>query len=459
MSELTAKALELAAMTPTDFIFGAATSSWQIEGNSSSRGASIWDDFANAGRIKDGALADPACNHVLLYQTDLDLLSWLNVDAYRFSVSWPRVIPTGSGKASAVGLDFYDKLIDGLLARNIKPSLTIYHWDLPVELEAMGGWTWDGISESFSEYTNILAEKFSDRIDFWSTLNEPWVSAFLGYATAIHAPGRNDAASWFRAAYNLMLAHGKSLQVLREHNVKNAGTVLNLTSIIATSELAAAQEHIDILQNRFWLDLLAGRGVSPVLVENTKHILDWDFVDQAELDCISKPIDWLGINYYTPTRLGMAAPASAAVGQDLALYPGTPQPISFNPLPPTTEMGWEIDASSLLTTLQQTSARLPNTPLYITENGGAFPDHIIDGKVLDFDRVDYFYTHIKTALEAVAQGIDLKGYFAWSLLDNIEWAEGISKKFGIIHNDFSNQKRTPKLSAEFLRELNLGRKR
>ena len=171
MSELTAQAIELAAMTPTDFIFGAATSSWQIEGNSSSRGASIWDDFANAGRIKDGALADPACDHVSLYQTDLDLLSWLNVDAYRFSVSWPRVIPTGSGKASAVGLDFYDKLIDGLLARNIKPSLTIYHWDLPVELEAMGGWTWDGISESFAEYTNILAEKFSDRIYFLSTLN------------------------------------------------------------------------------------------------------------------------------------------------------------------------------------------------------------------------------------------------------------------------------------------------
>lgn len=456
MADNQSRAIEIAQLTPPNFVFGAATSSWQIEGDSIGRGSSIWDDFAKAGGIKDGSAADPACDHIHRYEADLDLLSWLNVDAYRFSVSWPRVMP-GGAKVSAAGIDFYDRLIDGLLARNIKPALTIYHWDLPSELEAKGGWTWPEISNHFANYTEVLANKFADRVDMWATLNEPWVSAFLGYATNIHAPGRNDPAAGFQVAYNLMLAHGKAMEVLRSHQAKNAGIVLNLTTIISDDEFANARSYIDLLQNRFWLDLLAGRGLSAELIENTKSILDWDFVKPDELMLISQPIDWLGINYYTPTRLSGVS-GTTAVGQDLALYPGTPQQVSFNPLTPTTQMGWEIHAPSLLTTLQQTAARLPNVPIYITENGGAFADEVVDGKVMDNDRVDYYYQHIKAALAAIESGVDLRGYFAWSLLDNVEWAEGIAKRFGITYVDFETQLRIPKLSAQFLRDINLNRK-
>lgn len=254
-----------------------------------------------------------------------------------------------------------------------------------------------------------------------------------------------------------MLAHGKSMEVLRSHQAKNAGIVLNLTTIISDEEFANARSYIDLLQNRFWLDLLAGRGLSAELIENTKSILDWDFVKPDELMLISQPIDWLGINYYTPTRLSGVS-GTTAVGQDLALYPGTPQQVSFNPLTPTTQMGWEIHAPSLLTTLQQTAARLPGVPIYITENGGAFADEVVDGKVMDNDRVDYYYQHIKTALAAIETGVDLRGYFAWSLLDNVEWAEGIAKRFGITYVDFETQLRIPKLSAQFLRDINLNRK-
>lgn len=456
MSDLESQAAELAQLTPEKFIFGTATSSWQIEGASTGRGSSIWDDFARAGHIKDGSTADPACDHVNRLEADLDLLSWLNVDAYRFSVSWPRVLP-GAKSVSQSGLDFYDRLIDGLLERDIQPALTIYHWDLPSELEAKGGWTWPGITDAFANYTQVLAEKFADRVSMWATLNEPWVSSFLGYATNIHAPGRNDAASGFKAGYYLMLGHGKAMSVLRDYGADSPGTVLNLTSIIADPELEPARSHIDLLQNRFWLDLLAGRGISDELITNTSEILDWNFVDQTELDLISQPIDWLGINYYTPTRLSKAS-GTAAVGQDLALYPGTPQQVSFNPLAPTTEMGWEIHAPSLLSTLKQTTSQLPNVPLYITENGGAFPDQLVDGKVLDHDRVSYYYDHIKTALESIEAGVDLRGYFAWSLLDNVEWAEGIAKRFGLFRVDFETQQRIPKLSAEFIRAINLARK-
>ena len=195
MADFQTRAAELASLTPSNFIFGTATSSWQIEGSSKTRGSSIWDDFAAAGLIKDGSTADPACDHIRLLESDLDLLTWLGVDAYRFSIAWPRILPAGGDQISAAGIDFYDRLIDGLLQRGIKPALTIYHWDLPSELEAKGGWTWPGITDQFANYTQVLAEKFADRVDMWSTLNEPWVSAFLGYATNIHAPGRNNPAA------------------------------------------------------------------------------------------------------------------------------------------------------------------------------------------------------------------------------------------------------------------------
>lgn len=448
---------ELAHRIPRDFVIGTATSSWQIEGSSKTRGRSMWEDFASVpGNIRDGAQADPACDHINRWEEDLNLLAWLGVDSYRFSISWPRVLPTGTGKIDEVGLGFYDRLIDGLLARHIEPVVTIYHWDLPSALEAKGGWNWDGISDSIAQYTEVLAEKFADRVSMWATLNEPWCSAFLGYADKVMAPGKGDPAAGFEAAYRLLVGHARAVEVLRQHNAKNVGIVLNLTTFIAEDESAkAAAQHMDGIMNRFWLDPLAGRGFPMDIVENARHIVDWSFVNDSDLASVSTPIDWLGINYYNPHRIASVSKGEVlgtGNGQRLDAFPGTPS-ILFVPRGPLTEMGWEIHPESLITTLRTTQERLPGIPLYITENGGAFPDPMVSESIDDQDRVNYYASHIDAALTARESGVDLRGYFAWSLLDNLEWAEGWTKRFGLFHVDRITQKRTAKTSAYFFREL------
>ena len=451
----TTPASRLAKRFPSNFIVGAATASWQVEGDSQNRGSSIWDDFASVpGNISDGTKADPACDHVNRLEEDLDNLAWLGVDAYRFSVSWPRVMPGGKSKSDA-GLDFYERLVDGLRARNIKPVLTLYHWDLPSELQAIGGWNNPDIHNYFADYTEIVATRLGDKVDMWATLNEPWVSAYLGYTTKIHAPGLGDAAKGFEAAYRLMTAHASALEVLRSHGLKNLGTVLNLTTAIADEpEVEHIADYVDLLQNRFWLDLLAGRPLEQQLFDNTKHITDWAFLQEDQLKKIAAPIDWLGINYYTPFRVIAASEQSKrAVGQDFSLFPGTPTGAAMNPLEPRTEMGWEIHAPSMTSTLIATAERLPGVPLYVTENGGAFDDKLVDGQVHDSGRVDYYLNHINASLDAMDQGVDLRGYFAWSLMDNIEWAEGLAKRFGLFYVDHVTQVRTPKDSAKLIREL------
>ncbi len=450
------EAAPLAQRLPQGFVLGAATASWQIEGDSAGRGRSIWDDFADVpGNIKDGTKADPACDHVNRLESDLDLLKSLGLDAYRFSVSWPRVMP-GAKAASEKGLDFYDRLIDGLLERNIMPALTLYHWDLPSELQAIGGWTNPEIHKYFADYATLLGEKFADRVERWATLNEPWVSAFLGYATKIHAPGLGNPAAGLEAAYRLMTAHASGAAALRATGAKNVGTVLNLTTAISDDpQVDHIADYVDLLQNRFWLDLLSGRGLDPLLIERTKQFTDWSFVLDEQLNQIANPIDWLGINYYTPFRVVPASTEGGAwaVGQDFSLFPGTPAGAQMAPREPRTDMGWEIHPQSMTTTLQQTSSRLPGVPLYITENGGAFPDKLVDGKVNDQDRISYYHSHISAVADAIDAGVDVRGYFAWSLMDNIEWAEGLTKRFGIVHVDYQTMQRTPKASADFLSAL------
>lgn len=461
----------LATRIPADFRLGTATSSWQIEGSSHLRGRSIWDDFAAIpGNIIDGAGPDPACDHINLWERDLDLLTWLGVDSYRFSVSWPRILREGVGKVDEAGLAFYDRLIDGLLKRNIEPVITLYHWDLPSALEAKGGWNWTGIGDAFAEYTEVLAKKFSDRIAMWSTFNEPWCSAFLGYADKVMAPGKANAAAGFEAAYRLLTAHAKSVEVLRANNCKNVGIVLNLTTFIAEDAgVAAAAHHMDGIMNRIWLDPLAGRGIPSDLIESTTHLTDWSFVDAEDLKKVAAPIDWLGINYYTPTRIASTPDAmdrSNAVGSRPDAFPGTP-PVFFVPRPPLTKMGWEVHPESLTQTLLTTWERFPSVPIYITENGGAFPDETLiesnaeedrnnsprNSTIDDQDRVEYFEGHVEAVLNARDAGVDIRGYFAWSLLDNLEWAEGWTKRFGIVQVDPDTQVRTPKKSAYFFREL------
>lgn len=447
----------LVARLPKDFIIGSATSSWQIEGDLQGRGSSIWEDFANVpGNIKDGSTGEPACDHVNRLESDLDLLKWIGVDSYRFSFSWPRIMRTGEGQLNAEGIDFYDRLIDGLLERGIKPAATMYHWDLPSTFGDKGGWTWEPIADKFADYSEVLAKKFADRVYSWSTLNEPWVSSFLGYATKIHAPGAGDPARGFESAYRLLLAHGRGIEALRANGAKNPGLVLNLTTMIAEDEGVAEQNRLmDGLQNRLFLDPIAGRGIPADVMNATKHITDWSFVKDSELKEIATPIDWLGINYYTPNRI--ASPSADdkgfIVGQNTDVYPGMSN-VNFVPRDPRTDMGWEIHAPSLTTTLQQTAERLPGVPLYITENGGAFKDAtVVDGVVQDDDRVDYYINHINAALDAKDAGVDLRGYYAWSLLDNIEWAEGWAMSFGIVHVDKNTQKRSPKASAHMFKKL------
>ena len=455
MSEDT-RASQLLERIRSEFTLGVATASWQIEGDSKGRGSSIWDDFAAVpGNIKDGTTADPACDHVNRLTEDLDILGDLGVDAYRFSVSWPRVMP-GHQAPSSNGVDFYNRLIDGLLERNIKPVLTAYHWDLPSELEAKGGWLNKDIHNYFAEYVDLLAKNYGDRVDRWATFNEPWVSAYLGYATKMHAPGLGVPAAGLESAYRLMAAHGTGMSVLRNHNVKSPGLVLNLTTVIAEDDGAkAARDHIDSLQNHFWLDLLAGRGVSAELMQRTRDITDWSFVDQGELANIAQPVDWLGINYYTPIRVTSEATLAEpnAQGQDFSLYPGTPSGVKMASRDPRTEMGWEIYAPAMTSTLLETSTRLPNVPLFITENGGAFDDKLVEGEIHDQGRVEYYLSHIAAALDAKDQGVDLRGYFAWSMMDNIEWAEGLEKRFGIYYVDPLNQERIAKDSAKLIQYL------
>ena len=445
---------QLAQRFPSNFTFGSATASWQIEGSSHSRGSSVWDDFAAVeGNIKDGTVADPACDSVNLYEEDIELLKHLGVDSYRFSVSWPRVYDFKNDKPNQEGIDYYSNLIDGLIEAGIKPTLTMYHWDLPSELQEKGGWQWPGITDEFAKYAGLLASNFADRVDTWATFNEPWVVSFLGHATKIHAPGLGDPRAGFISAYYQLVAHGKAMKVLRDHNVNRAGIVLNMTEILSDyDECSEAVKHVDNLQNGMWLDLLRGQ-ISDYTKESTKEFTDWSFVDEEELKLASEPIDFLGINYYTPNRIEPGDEQEAfIVGQDAGVYPGCGN-VKFVSREPKSLMGWEVRPESLTNTLRATAKAFPGIPLMVTENGGAFPDEIDGDEVHDPQRIDYYFQHISACADAIDEGIDLQGYYCWSLLDNIEWAEGLEKRFGLFHVDHQTQKRTAKDSAKFIKEL------
>jgi beta-glucosidase len=449
-------AAEVRSHLPAQFRFGVATSSWQIEGSSHNRGESIWDRFAKIpGAIVDGSLAEPACDHVGRLEEDLNLIAQLGVDSYRFSVSWPRFIYDGVGEVFPRGADFYDRLVDGLLSRGITPLMTCYHWDLPQVLQDKGGWLNPDTGKWFADYAHALGERYGDRVSHVATLNEPWVSAFLGYAVGVHAPGIVNAPASLEVAYRLMVASGRGITALRDAGVSNPGIVLNLTTVRSESEKAeAARAHIDILQNSFFTDLLAGRPIPETLRENTTHLTDWSFVEAEGLAIAATPISWLGVNYYTPIRVAELSGAGQAqgVGQDTAAYPGCP-PARLAPRPPYTTMGWEVDPSGLTDTLLETSKALPGIPLWVSENGAAFTDRLVDGGVYDPERIDYVGSHLVAVGEAITRGAQVQGYCLWSLLDNIEWAEGRTKTFGIVHVAPDTLERTPKSSYDFYKRV------
>jgi beta-glucosidase len=417
------------------FLFGAATSAYQIEGAASEdgRGLSIWDVFARKpGAIADRSTGDVACDHYHLYSEDIALMRWLGLQAYRFSVAWPRILPEGRGRINPKGLAFYDRLVDALLEAGITPFLTLYHWDLPWALEEQGGWRSRETAHAFAEYAEIVGRALGDRVPSFATLNEPWCSAFLGHWTGEHAPGEKNLDAALKAAHHLLLGHGLAVEALRAAGVKEVGLVLNFAPVYGEDEEAV--KRADIYHNRFFLDPVLGRGYpeSPFLNPPPMPI------QEGDLEIIARPIDFLGVNYYSRAR----------VARGEGLYP-----VRYLPLEnPVTYMGWEVYPQGLYDLLKRL-ARETSMPLYITENGAAYPDRWQGEEVVeDPERVAYLRDHLEAALRAKAEGVDLRGYFVWSLLDNFEWAFGYTKRFGIVYVDYPTQRRIPKRSAHWYRE-------
>jgi len=448
-----------------DFVIGSATASYQIEGavHEDGRGPSIWDTFSHTpGRIVDGDTGDVADDHYHRLESDLDLMASLGLEAYRFSIAWPRIQPLGSGEPNAAGLDFYSRLVDGLLARGIRPIATLYHWDLPQALEDEGGWTNRETAHRFAEYAAIVGAALGDRVATWTTLNEPWCSAYLGYGSGAHAPGRTEPLAALQAVHHLNLAHGLATQALRAVVSNDPEFSVTLNFHVLRGDDASSPEavrRIDALANRAFTGPLL-RGEYPAdLLADTAAITDWSFVHEGDLDTIRQPIDFLGVNYYSTATVRMwdgAAPRQNADGhKDVggSPWPGSTDVEFLVQAGPYTAMGWNIAPDGLEELLVSLHEQFPTTPLVITENGAAFDDEVVDGAVHDAERVDYLRRHFTAAHRAIARGVDLRGYLVWSLLDNFEWGYGFSKRFGIVHVDYDTQQRTVKDSGAWVAEL------
>lgn len=435
---------------PKDFIWGAATSSYQIEGayQEDGKGLSIWDKFSHTpGKIVNGDTGDVACDHYHRYQEDVALMKEMGLDSYRFSFSWPRILPAGKGKVNQKGLDFYRRLVDELLRAEILPVATLYHWELPQKLQEKGGWANRDVACYFTEYAATLFEELGDLVPCWITHNEPWVTSFLGYGTGEHAPGMKDLPAAVQAAHYLLLSHGMAVKAYRGLGLAgDIGITLNLSPTYPAStreeDLQAAQLHHDYL-NRWFLDPIF-KGDYPSGLHNLYEQRLGPFEMQSgDLELISQEIDFLGVNYYTRTVVKHSPDEPflqfASVRDEEADY---------------TDMDWEIYPRGLYDILQLIHQQYPHIPILITENGAAFKDEVSsEGRVHDRERIDYFKRHLAMASKAIEDRIELKGYYAWSLLDNFEWAFGYSKRFGLIYVDFATQKRIWKDSACWYRQF------
>ena len=433
---------------PAGFLWGAATSAYQIEGEPLADGAgpSIWHRFTHTpGATESGDTGDLACDHYRRSESDVGLMADLGLTAYRFSIGWGRVLPTGRGAVNHAGLAFYDRLVDRLLERKIAPVVTLYHWDLPAALDDLGGWLNRDIAGWFADYAALVTRRLGDRVALWATINEPWVASDAGYLHGTHAPGHASVAEAPLASHNLLRAHGAGLQAIRAEGGRQAGLVVNLEPKIPATDGQAdldATRRADAYINRQFLDPVF-LGSYPAEMSEI-YGAAWPVFPEADFALISQPLDFLGINYYTrgvmrndPDELPLRA---SKVRQDGALH---------------TTLDWEVCPAALTEVLAWVSSRYGPVPLYITENGAAFEDPPETGAALLPDplRVQYLEDHLRAAGEALRLGVDLRGYFAWSLLDNFEWGEGYSKRFGLYHVNFATQQRTPKASARFYADV------
>ena len=440
---------------PDGFVWGAATASYQIEGaaHEDGRGPSIWDTFARTpGRVWAGHTGDVACDYHR-YRDDVAMMADLGLASYRFSVAWPRIQPDGTGPVNLRGLDFYDRLTDELLSRGIDPVVTLYHWDLPQTLEDRGGWTVRETAEAFAAYAAIVHARLGDRVRTWTTLNEPWCSAYLGYGSGRHAPGVTDPAAVFKAVHHLLLGHGLAARALRAAGAQSVGITLNPAAVFPLDPGSAADLEavrvIDGLNNRIFLDPLVKGHYPDDMRELMNRFTDLSYIVDGDEEIINAPIDVLGVNFYQPAYVS-ARPGTAALPE----HPGS-EGIAFRkPVGPVTDMDWQIEPAALTRLLERLHTDY-GVPLLITENGAAYPEgpDAGDGRVHDIRRVEYLDGHLRACHDAISRGVDLRGYFVWSLMDNFEWAEGYAKRFGIVHVDYTTQERVPKDSARWYAQV------
>ena len=454
---------------PEGFLWGSATASYQIEGAASEggRGPSIWDTYSHTpGRVLNGDTGDVADDHYHRWAQDVGHIENLGLHAYRFSISWPRVQPGGSGEFNPEGIAFYSRLVDALLEAGVQPVATLYHWDLPQELEDEGGWTNRETAVRFGAYAQRMAQELGSRISVWTTLNEPWCAAYLGYGSGVHAPGITDGAAALAAVHHLNLAHGLAGRAIR--SVLGEDTQLSVTLNLhvthpddpASPDDLDAVRKIDNLGNEAFLQpMLEGRYPAELLAD-TAAVTDWSFVQDGDLELINVPLSVLGVNYYSSSRarkyagVGERQQADGHGNASASPWIGADD-VEFLPQPgPHTAMGWNIDPASFTELLRKVSRRYPDLPLMITENGAAFYDEVSpDGRVHDALRVDYLYRHLDAVGAAIDDGADVRGYFVWSLLDNFEWSFGYDRRFGIIRVDFDTLERTWKDSAHWYAQL------
>ncbi len=428
---------------PPDFVFGASTAAYQIEGTSfGTVGPSHWDSFARTpGNVVRGEDGSVACDHYHRMEGDLDLVQAGGFDAYRFSTSWPRVMPDGRS-VSAEGLDFYERLTDAILSRGLKPFLTLYHWDLPSALADVGGWTNRDTAARFADLTEAVVGRIGDRMEAIATINEPWCVAWLSHFIGAQAPGLRDIRAASRAMHYVLLAHARSMEVMRSRDLPNLGIVLNFTHpqpASGSEEDAQAARTFDGIHNRWFVEALTlGHFPDDIASALAPHMPEGY---EDDLPAISAPIDWLGVNYYTRTNVEHLPDSLWPHYRDVE-----------GPLPKT-DMGWEIFPEGLHLLLNRLAQDYTgNLPLFVTENGMAGDDHKTEGRVEDPVRVQYFEDHLRAVIASISDGVPVKGYFAWSLLDNYEWSFGYDKRFGIVHVDYATQERTRKASFEAFRE-------
>jgi beta-glucosidase len=430
----------------SEFVWGVATSSYQIEGaaNEGGRGQSIWDTFCKVpGKVANFDNGDIACDHYHRFKEDLDLMKWMGVKAYRFSVAWPRVIPDGVGRVNEMGLDFYDRLIDSLLEREIAPWLTMYHWDLPEALQIRGGWNNREVVEWFGEYAEVLTSRFGDRVKNWMTLNEPLCSAWLGHLYGDMAPGIKDLQTALNVSHHLLMSHGLACQVIRSNvSEANVGIVINVTPAVPATdsqEDSNAAQLADGFDNRWFLDPVFGRTYPADVIDTLGASPE---IHSGDMKLIAQDLDFLGVNFYF--RQTVAADQNS---KPLPIRSVNRENVK------RTAMNWEVHPQAFEEILLRISKEYSPKAIYITENGSAWNDEVINGEIIDDERIDYLARHLDAMRSAREQGAPILGYFAWSFLDNFEWAYGYEKRFGLIYVDYKTQKRTPKKSAFFYRQL------